>query len=131
MRWAPVAICDAPHHPPCQPASAAGHVYGFLILLLLTIRAAYPRRVPIKRVDSAAPGPRPASRKTGDNRTRAAAARCANGRQRGDRIIEATAAGRGFAMIDDMASLKQAMEQMDADDIAVAEAAKDRAAQIL
>ena len=34
-------------------------------------------------------------------------------------------------MIDDMASLKQAMEQMDADDIAVAEAAKDRAAQIL
>ena len=34
-------------------------------------------------------------------------------------------------MIDDMASLKQAMEQMDADDAAVAEAAKDRAAQIL
>jgi hypothetical protein len=34
-------------------------------------------------------------------------------------------------MIDDMASLKQAMEQMDADDVAVAEAAKDRAAQIL
>ena len=32
-------------------------------------------------------------------------------------------------MIDDMASLKQAMEQMDADDVAVAEAAKDRAAQ--
>jgi len=34
-------------------------------------------------------------------------------------------------MIDDIASLKQAMEQMDADDVAVAEAAKDRAAQIL
>lgn len=34
-------------------------------------------------------------------------------------------------MIDDMASLKQAMEQMDAQDPAVAEAAKDRAAQIL
>ena len=34
-------------------------------------------------------------------------------------------------MIDDMASLKQAMEQMDADDVAVAHAAKDRAAQIL
>jgi hypothetical protein len=34
-------------------------------------------------------------------------------------------------MIDDMASLKQAMEHMDADDAAVAEAAKDRAAQIL
>jgi hypothetical protein len=34
-------------------------------------------------------------------------------------------------MIDDMASLKQAMEQMDADDAAVAQAAKDRAAQIL
>ena len=34
-------------------------------------------------------------------------------------------------MIDDMASLKQAMGQMDADDVAVAEAAKDRAAQIL
>ena len=34
-------------------------------------------------------------------------------------------------MIDDMASLKQAMEQMDADDVAVAEAAKDRAAQLL
>ena len=34
-------------------------------------------------------------------------------------------------MIDDMASLKQAMEQMDADDVTVAEAAKDRAAQIL
>jgi hypothetical protein len=34
-------------------------------------------------------------------------------------------------MIDDMASLKQAMEQMDADDAAVAEAAKDRAAKIL
>jgi hypothetical protein len=34
-------------------------------------------------------------------------------------------------MIDDMASLKQAMEQMDADDVAVAEAAKERAAQIL
>jgi hypothetical protein len=34
-------------------------------------------------------------------------------------------------MIDDMASLKQAMEQMDVDDVAVAEAAKDRAAQIL
>ena len=31
--------------------SAAGHVYGFLIILLLNIRAAYPRRVPIKRVD--------------------------------------------------------------------------------
>jgi hypothetical protein len=34
-------------------------------------------------------------------------------------------------MIDDMASLKQAMEQMDADDAAVAQAAKDRTAQIL
>jgi hypothetical protein len=34
-------------------------------------------------------------------------------------------------MIDDMASLKQAMEQMDADDAAVAQAARDRAAQIL
>jgi hypothetical protein len=34
-------------------------------------------------------------------------------------------------MINDMASLKQAMAQMDADDVAVAEAAKDRAAQIL
>ena len=34
-------------------------------------------------------------------------------------------------MIDDIASLKRAMEQMDADDVAVAEAAKDRAAQIL
>ena len=34
-------------------------------------------------------------------------------------------------MIDDMASLKQAMEQMDADDVEVAEAAKERAAQIL
>jgi hypothetical protein len=34
-------------------------------------------------------------------------------------------------MIDDIASLKQAMEQMDADDVAVAEAAKDRVAQIL
>jgi hypothetical protein len=40
-------------------------------------------------------------------------------------------AGRGFAMINDMASLKQAMEQMDADDAAVSQAAKDRAAQIL
>lgn len=34
-------------------------------------------------------------------------------------------------MINDMASLKKAMEQMDADDPAVAEAAKDRAAKIL
>jgi hypothetical protein len=34
-------------------------------------------------------------------------------------------------MIDDMAPLKQAMEQMDADDVAVSQAAKDRAAQIL
>ncbi|MFY9957813.1 hypothetical protein [Bradyrhizobium sp.] len=34
-------------------------------------------------------------------------------------------------MIDDMASLKQAMEQMDSEDPAVAQAAKDRAAQIL
>ena len=34
-------------------------------------------------------------------------------------------------MIDNMASLKQAMEQMDADDVAVSQAAKDRAAQIL
>ena len=34
-------------------------------------------------------------------------------------------------MIDDMASLKRAMEQMDAEDVAVAGAAKDRAAQIL
>jgi hypothetical protein len=38
---------------------------------------------------------------------------------------------RGFAMIDDVASLKRAMEQMDAEDVAVAKAAKDRAAQIL
>jgi hypothetical protein len=48
-----------------------------------------------------------------------------------NRVIGATVAGRGFAMIDDMASLKQAMEQMDAEDVAVAEAAKDRAARIL
>jgi hypothetical protein len=34
-------------------------------------------------------------------------------------------------MIDNMASLKQAMEQMDADDATVAQAAKERAAQIL
>src|SRR5215469_1642232 len=34
-------------------------------------------------------------------------------------------------MIDDMASLKQAMGQMDAQDPAVAEAARDRAAKIL
>lgn len=34
-------------------------------------------------------------------------------------------------MINDMASLKQAMEHMDAEDAAVAQAAKDRAAQIL
>jgi hypothetical protein len=34
-------------------------------------------------------------------------------------------------MIHDMASLKQAMEQMDADDMATSQAAKDRAAQIL
>ena len=34
-------------------------------------------------------------------------------------------------MIDDMASLKHAMEQMDSDDAAVAQAARDRAAQIL
>jgi len=34
-------------------------------------------------------------------------------------------------MIDDMAPLKQAMDQMDADDPTVAQAAKDRAAQIL
>jgi hypothetical protein len=34
-------------------------------------------------------------------------------------------------MIDDMASLKQAMEQMDANDVTVAEAARDRAAHIL
>src|SRR5229473_164966 len=37
----------------------------------------------------------------------------------------------GFAMIDDMPRLKQAMEQMDAEDPAVAQAAKDRAAQTL
>jgi hypothetical protein len=49
----------------------------------------------------------------------------------GNRATDTTIAGRGFAMIDDMASLKQAMEQMDADDAAVAQAAKDRAAQIL
>jgi len=36
-----------------------------------------------------------------------------------------------FAMIDDMALLKQAMEQMDAEDPVVAQAAKDRAAQTL
>ena len=34
-------------------------------------------------------------------------------------------------MIDDMASLKQAMEQMDAEDAAVAEAARERAAKVL
>jgi len=34
-------------------------------------------------------------------------------------------------MIDDMASLKQAMEQMDAEDATVAQAGKDRAAQLL
>ena len=34
-------------------------------------------------------------------------------------------------MIDDMASLKQAMEQMDAHDVTVSQAGKDRAAQIL
>jgi hypothetical protein len=34
-------------------------------------------------------------------------------------------------MIDDMASLKQAMQQMDAEDVAVAHAARDRVAQIL
>jgi hypothetical protein len=34
-------------------------------------------------------------------------------------------------MINDMASLKQAMQQMDADDVVVAQAAKDRAAHIL
>jgi len=34
-------------------------------------------------------------------------------------------------MIDDMALLKQAMEQMDAEDATAAQAAKDRAAQIL
>src|SRR5215467_14065476 len=39
--------------------------------------------------------------------------------------------GRGFAMIDDMASLKQAMEQMDAEDVEVAQAGRDRAAQLL
>jgi hypothetical protein len=38
---------------------------------------------------------------------------------------------RDFAMIDDMAALKQAMEQMDAYDDAVAQAAKDSAARIL
>src|SRR6202171_4852595 len=37
----------------------------------------------------------------------------------------------GIAMIDDMARLKQAMEQMDAEDPSVAQAAKDRAAQTL
>jgi hypothetical protein len=36
-----------------------------------------------------------------------------------------------FAMIDDMALLKQAMEQMDTEDPVVAQAAKDRAAQTL
>src|SRR6266849_4025861 len=36
-----------------------------------------------------------------------------------------------FAMIDDMALLKQAMERMDAEDPVVAQAAKDRAAQTL
>jgi hypothetical protein len=61
----------------------------------------------------------------------AATVNCSNGRRRKKRVIGATVAGRGFAMIDDMASLKQAMEQMDADDVAVAEAAKDRAARIL
>src|SRR5882762_5067978 len=37
----------------------------------------------------------------------------------------------GFAMIDDIAPLKKAMEQMDAEDPVVAQAAKDRAAQTL
>src|SRR6202171_531620 len=37
----------------------------------------------------------------------------------------------GFAMIDDMPRLKEAMEQMDAEDPSVAQAAKDRAAQTL
>src|SRR5712672_4372779 len=37
----------------------------------------------------------------------------------------------GFAMIHDIALLKQAMEQMDAEDPTVAQAAKDRAAQVL
>src|SRR5216684_7637961 len=37
----------------------------------------------------------------------------------------------GSAMIDDLALLKQAMEQMDAEDPVVAQAAKDRAAQTL
>src|SRR5258705_4984092 len=37
----------------------------------------------------------------------------------------------GFARIHDMALLKQAMEQMDAEDPTVAQAAKDRAAQVL
>src|SRR5450631_3444128 len=37
----------------------------------------------------------------------------------------------GFAMIDDMSRLKEAMEQMDAEDPTVAQAAKDRAAQTL
>jgi hypothetical protein len=37
----------------------------------------------------------------------------------------------GFAMIHDMALLKQAMEQMDAEDPTVAQAAKDRTAQVL
>jgi hypothetical protein len=37
----------------------------------------------------------------------------------------------GFAMIDDMPRLKEAMEQMDAEDPTVAQAAKDRAAQTL
>src|ERR1700704_6283945 len=39
--------------------------------------------------------------------------------------------GSGFAMIDDMPRLKEAMEQMDAEDPIVAQAAKDRAAQTL
>jgi hypothetical protein len=37
----------------------------------------------------------------------------------------------GFAMIDDMALLKQAMDQMDAEDPVLAQAAEERAAQIL
>src|SRR5260370_16896404 len=37
----------------------------------------------------------------------------------------------GFGMMDEMALLKQGMERMDAEDPVVAQAAKDRAAQIL
>jgi hypothetical protein len=55
----------------------------------------------------------------------------AQGALRASCAIDATIAAEVLAMIDDMASLKQAMEQMDSEDLTVAQAGKDRAAQIL